>query len=58
MDATLANTLLQDGVPVLVVLVAAAWLVRRWLRPKPSACAKCEQAAAPKPAVRHRLRVL
>ena|GEM_PF-2520558 len=54
----LAHTLLQDGAPLLVVGLAAVWLIRRWMRPAPSACAKCEAAPPARPPVRHRLRVL
>ena len=54
----LAHVIVQDGAPLVVVGLAAAWLVRRWMRPTPSACAGCEQAAPPRPAVRHRLPVL
>lgn len=58
----LVHVILQDGVPVLVVGLAAAWLIRRqvrqWTRPSQSPCSKCDAATPKRVAVRHRLPVL
>lgn len=60
MDPSLSHTFVQEVVPVVVVLLAGVWLLRRWMRPSQAghgACAGCDQVAAP-PSVRHRLTVL
>ncbi len=58
MDASTGLALLQEGLPPLAVLCAAAWLGWRWARPgSASACAGCDRAR-PLPRVRLRLPVL
>lgn len=53
-----AHVIVQDGLPLAVVAVAATWLLRRWLRPSPSACAGCSMESSATAPVRHRLPVL
>ncbi|MGH1346609.1 MAG: hypothetical protein ACRBN8_33900 [Nannocystales bacterium] len=58
---SLSHTFFQEVVPLVLVLLAGTWLVRRWMRTGSTAdsgCAGCEQARAQPARVRHRLPVL